>query len=281
MARAKSIMLFLMDGDANGRIAAELSNWTGKAYKIPRNFLQSCIQRKELDAPGIYILLSKGDDDLQPCAYIGESESVFNRLSQHSNQKDFWTEAITFISKDNKLNKAHIKYLENKLYSTAFSVARFNLNNTSTPTRSNISEPEVAEMDEFFDNICLLTNALGCKIFEPIAMLASKTPENIFEINSKGILARGIMTNEGFVVLKDSHFIKKIAPGTQKNESFRSKRHKLISNSELYEDGELLIAARDILFTSPSAAASQVLGRSANGLTEWRTSDGRTLKSIE
>ena len=35
--RGKSINLFLMDGDADGRIKCTLSNWTGVALKIPRS----------------------------------------------------------------------------------------------------------------------------------------------------------------------------------------------------------------------------------------------------
>lgn len=34
--RGKSINLFLMDGEASGRIKCTLANWTGLAYKIPR-----------------------------------------------------------------------------------------------------------------------------------------------------------------------------------------------------------------------------------------------------
>ena len=37
----------------------------------------------------------------------------------------------------------------------------------------------------------------------------------------------------------------------------------------------------ELLFTSPSYAAMFVIGKSANGLTSWKTSDGKTLKSLE
>lgn len=43
MSRGKSINLFLMDGDANGRIKCTLANWTGVAYKIPRTELDKRI----------------------------------------------------------------------------------------------------------------------------------------------------------------------------------------------------------------------------------------------
>ena len=33
MARGKSINMYLMDGDVNGRIKCTLANWTGLAFK--------------------------------------------------------------------------------------------------------------------------------------------------------------------------------------------------------------------------------------------------------
>jgi hypothetical protein len=38
MKRGKSLKIFMMDGIPSGRWMCELSNWTGKAYKIPRTY---------------------------------------------------------------------------------------------------------------------------------------------------------------------------------------------------------------------------------------------------
>jgi len=46
-SRGKSINLFLMDGDAGGRIKCTLANWTGVAYKIPRTELDKCKERRK------------------------------------------------------------------------------------------------------------------------------------------------------------------------------------------------------------------------------------------
>lgn len=45
---------------------------------------------------------------------------ILKRLNQQLNQKEFWNEAIVFISKDENLNKAHTKYLENRLHENRF-----------------------------------------------------------------------------------------------------------------------------------------------------------------
>lgn len=50
---------------------------------------------------------------------------------------------------------------------------------------------------------------------------------------------------------------------------------------KLNDEGTALVFTRDEAFSSPSPAAQAVLGRSANGWDEWKTSDGRTLDQIE
>ena len=52
--RGKSINLYLMDGNSNGRIKCCLSNWTGVAYKIPRTELDKCKDRDDLKQSGVY-----------------------------------------------------------------------------------------------------------------------------------------------------------------------------------------------------------------------------------
>lgn len=39
-ARGKNISVYLMDGDATGRMKATIANWTGVAYRIPRHRLR-------------------------------------------------------------------------------------------------------------------------------------------------------------------------------------------------------------------------------------------------
>ena len=36
MIFGKTIKIFIIDGEPNGRMSCELSNWSGKAYKVPR-----------------------------------------------------------------------------------------------------------------------------------------------------------------------------------------------------------------------------------------------------
>ncbi len=183
-------------------MSCELSNWTGKAYKIPRIKIKDCSDRDDLVSTGVYLLFGKDEDDSDQ-VYIGEAESIIKRLNQHLTQKDFWHESIVFISKDDNLNKAHIKYLENKLYEIAKTANRYKIENNIIPAQSSISEPDRAEMEEFIENIKMLVNTLGHKVFDDKRELKPKQKRNTFFIKvARGADAQGEPTSDGFVVLK-------------------------------------------------------------------------------
>ena len=47
------------------------------------------------------------------------------------------------------------------------------------------------------------------------------------------------------------------------------------------KENDKLIMKRDYLFSSSSSAAMIIMGRSANGLTEWKMKSGKTLQEFE
>jgi len=109
-----TIKLFLPRGDAKSLRTAEISNWSGKAVAAPRTEIDDLLARDELDKAGVYILTGIDPDSGAPRAYIGEAEVIRDRLKIHKN-KDFWVSAMVFVSKDENLTKAHVRYLEGRL----------------------------------------------------------------------------------------------------------------------------------------------------------------------
>ncbi len=275
----KTIKFFLIDGDVNKRISCELSNWTGKAYKIPRILVNKSSDREDLSSPGVYFLLGKSEGYDQPEIYIGEAETIIARIKQHFD-KEFWSEVIVFISKDNNLNKAHIKYLESRLYKIATEVKTYKVINAQEPTQSSISESDTQEMEEFIYNLRLLTNSLGCKAFDAIDTMRDKSQVS-FEIssNAKGRECRGegVRSTNGFVVYKGT----KIAPKIAKSMSSYVKLRERLIKEEIIDSNWLF--TRNYEFSSPSAAAAVILGRSATGLEEWKVKgeNKMTLKKYE
>lgn len=285
MKFGKTIKLFLIDGDTNGRLTCELSNWTGKAYKLPRNLIKICTDRPEIQTTGVYMLLNKSADlSEKGQLYIGEAENIFNRLTQHVKEKDFWNEAIVFISKDDNLNKAHIKYLENRLHDIACSANRYELINNQKPTQSSISESDKAEMEEFLSNILTLISTLGYNAFEQIRQADTKVQpdkeEDLFYITAtRGANGIGKTTSEGFVVFENSQVADPITNSYPK--TMQKLRDTLISEGVIVKENDKLIMKRDYLFSSSSSAAMIIMGRSANGLTEWKMKSGKTLQDFE
>ncbi|MHC0037938.1 GIY-YIG nuclease family protein [Pseudoneobacillus sp. C159] len=93
-ARGKSINLYLMDGEASGRIKCSLANWTGVAYKIPRTELEKCKERNDLKQSGVYFLFGISDTTGENMVYIGQAgarkngEGILNRLQEHKRNID-------------------------------------------------------------------------------------------------------------------------------------------------------------------------------------------------
>lgn len=279
----KKITLFLLDADPDGRIVCELSNWTGKAYRIPRGKVKDCVDRDDLKGTAVYFLFGKAESSTAKAkAYIGEAENAYARLVQHVSEKEFWNESVVFISKDENLNKAHIKYLESRFHDIAVSAGRYDVMNGNTPTRSSISESDQAEMEEFIDYVKMLINTLGYKVFEPLInenTLSTAEIDTLFIRAARGADARGKRVTDGFVVFRGSEIAKDSVVSFPRG--FNALREELLDSEIIQDVGGKLVFSADYLFSSPSTAAAVIMGRSANGLVEWKDKKGRELKAIE
>lgn len=278
MAVGKAITLFLIDADPTGRIAAELYNWTGKVYKIPRIFVKQSALRTDLQKAGVYLLIGRDETNAdKPLVYIGEAEEIYRRISQHQD-RDFWNEVVVCVSKDENLNKAHIKFLEHELYQVLTTVGRANLQNSVVPTRPKISELEQAFLVEFLENLKLLVSTLGYRMFEPLIKAApSGSPKQVYYIQAaRGASAGGVRTSEGMAVLVGSKAAATTVPSTPL--WVTELRQHLIETQVMDKSWTFL---KDHTFASPSTAAAIVMGRNANGLLEWKDDQKRSMKTLE
>lgn len=276
----KTIRLFLVDGTPNGLTTAELSNWTGIGIKVPRIKVREYNTRPEFRKPGVYILIGKGDNN-EDVAYIGEAEVIADRLAHHISNRDFWNEVLFFGSKDQYLNKAGVKYLENRLYELAINAGRYAINQ-NTPTRPELSEAEQAELEEFLSNIKILTAALGHKIFESLDETIDQDETNqliLFCKNGAGACGKGSPSTEGFIVYKDSLFMITEQPSLA--DGIVAERRKMESEGILQIEDSFYKLTKDYIFTSSSRAAAATLARSASGPLEWKTEEGIQLKYLE
>ena len=287
--RGKSVNLYFMDGDSTGRIKCTVPNWTGTTYRIPRTELEKCRGRDDLMQSGVYFLFGATEDTGDLLVYIGQAgirkngEGVLYRLQEHKRNadKDYWTEAVVFTTSNNSFGPTEVSYLEHRFCAMALEAKRYIVKNGNDPNIGNVTEEKESELEEFIDYARLVMGALGHKIFEPLTAKPAEptvpTASNsgvILELKQGAIDAKGQRVSDGFVVLKGS-IIKPELSGKCRDHVKRLREKylsKLDANSVLLED---------LLFTSPSYAASFVVGRDMNGLTAWKTAEGKTLKELE
>lgn len=289
MSYGKSITVYLMDGDSSQRYQVTLDNWNIKAYKIPVGLVAASNSLDSIHTAGVYFLF--GYVEGQKSVYVGEAEDVYRRLTQHIPEKDgyIWDNAVVFIASEiGVLDKARVKYLENRFYNIIKDANSYRLLNRNEPTKSTITKYSEDAMEVVIDNIKLIIPVLGYTPFENLISESEFSSENeeIFYIKNTKLQAKcrfnldiymfnsdnpqsGLMP---FTLLKGSQ-ISNVKSSLRK--SLKQLRQECIDSNAI-KDG---ILQKDLrCFDSASYVAGFVLGRSSNGKIELKTNDGQTFK---
>jgi len=279
ISKGRSLELFFIDGKPDGMLTAQVPfQWTGHVLMTRRSQIKEALDRKETSRTGVYILL--GEDENGPLAYIGETEEIRQRIKQHAQNKDWWDIAILITDSDDQLNKAHVKYLESRLIEIARKIDKVKLENGTTPPLSSLTEAAICNMEGFLENVLLVLPALRIDYF-----LADTRPEikvdkaaeqlanmPIFVLHTKkhDIHATAVLDGGDFIVQAGSQ-AKKDWTGDHKDKTSYWKIHDdLTARGILEENGRHRVFKNDYRFSSPSAAAAVINGRSSNGRTAWK-----------
>ena len=296
MSQGRSIRLFLVDGTPHGLLTAEIMNWTGHVLTGPRGKLSELVQRPECGRTGVYFLVGPdAENSARPQVYIGESDDVGKRLKQHNRTeeqggKDFWEKVCLITSKDQNLTKAHVKVLESLLIQQAQRVGRCTLINGTRHDYIGLPEADQADMAFFLDQIRTVLPVLGFEFLRDASRPPSRdavvgavgsgsqipeSPRFRLTLPKHAITAYGQEVEGEFFVLKGSHARGEWAA---RGHHYERLHQQLCEEGVLVEDEKgLLRFSRDYAFSSPSAAAAMVVGRAANGRTEWkREGSGQT-----
>lgn len=255
----------------------EKSNWTGLGLVCSRADYLLVRRREEWSRPGVYLLTAQPDDVERGRLYVGEADDVGGRVDNHVKNKDFWSTVVAFTSKDDNLNKAHVRYLESRLLALAAKADRVVLLNGTAPPLPRLSEADVAEMEGYLSEMLVVLPLVGVVAFESLERQAPSGQRLV--LTGKGATGTGDDTSEGFVVFEDSlargDEVPSVGAGTTRL------RARLIAGGVLVPDNDALRFTKPYLFDSPSTAAAVLLGRTANGRIEWKDQQGRTLKEAQ
>lgn len=277
----KTIQIFLPSGDPRGIRVAELTTRIVQVIEVPRVLLGDFLKMPESDQVALYFLFGEAQEGDGLSVYIGQTGDLRARLVTHNQKKEFWERALILISRTNSLTQTHALYLEWHCLQAARTAGRYPDLNNNSGSKPHTPPPLAADCLEIFETGKVLLSTLGFPIFDPIGKpLGESSDEELFFYKSSGTDARGIYTQEGFVVLKGSVARKenvKSIVGTS-SEQFRLK---LIASGVMREEGDGLVFQKDHLFHSPSAAGLAVSGRNTNGWVEWKTAKGQSLDAAK
>lgn len=275
----KTMEVFWFDGTGDGIVTAEMSNWSGEAIKIPRKDMDICAKEfDEASGAGVYFLFCEEENTNGDSVYIGETENVLKRLTQHiqdynaGKEKFYWHTAIAFLGKD--LNKANIRFIENELVETAKGLG-VDVLTKNTYKDTVLKKSQKAAAHEFIDNIKVLLQALGY----PILKEGQKETSDTKFLYCKGETAdaKGYVSTNGFMVLKGSHVSDHVSESLKKYVKSYALLRQQLENDGTIVDG---VFQSDYEFKSPSAAADVVKGHSVNGNEAWKTAEGTKLKDL-
>lgn len=181
--------------------------------------MKNCDDLPEIYSPGVYFLFGRDDESGRQFVYVGEGDNVAKRIMQpHSFEKDgnYWTEAVIFVTPDGKLDKARIKYLENRFHAIVVETERYIVKNGNISTQSPVQKKVRDMLEEFIMNARFVMLALGHKVFEP--QPSASTDESADELlyfsrsQGKGGKAVGKIADDGFWGLKEALSILTLHP---------------------------------------------------------------------
>lgn len=152
------------------------SEWDGVILKMTHNaFMKWSIRvDRPIDTAGVYILYANHfDKNLGKSLYIGQSDDVIRRISQHVSAKDYWSSVIIFVSQADWMNIAHVLHIEKTFIEWAKSAHRYKIENRTEGGFCKLGDEDKLRVANYIKPVKLILELAGVDIFE-------KNYDNIF-----------------------------------------------------------------------------------------------------
>lgn len=306
--KARSIRIFLLDGEPDGIRTAQIAMSTIKAIAFKRDQLGLGVKKEfsdDVKKTGVYFLIGTDPANAEKkMAYIGESEEVVRRLNEHKKSiktnaadevtgPDFWEDTVVFVSKDDTLTKSHVRYVEAQLIEVSKQNKSWSFYNGQNPPQTGkLPKEDELAMDEFVDQVKTLTGSLGFDLFKstagkiaPLSMGETKStsaaidsPEFIF--TGKGFYATAIMSGANGEWIVKAGSTARLGEAGAIPKGAQKRRNELITSEVLKVTDTNLLFTTDYAFASSSMAAAVVSGQSVAGPKAWCT-NGKSFSDWE
>ena len=276
----KTIQIFLPQGDPRGIRVAEITTRTIQVVEVPRKLLKEYLTTVGPEQVALYFLVGADEDTSESDVYIGQTGDLKKRLKKHNSSLPSWERVIVAISRTNSMTQTHTLFLEWFCIDQVRKVGRFTDSNKNKGSRPHTPAPLEAECLELFETVSTLLATLGLPLFSTLPSTdRAANDDKLFTCTGSEAKGKGYYTGEGFVVLAGSRGRIESVPSME-NSPHLKVRQEIIDAGILAEIDGMPEFTKDHLFNSPSKAAVVLMGRHANGWTEWKTADGKTLHDI-
>lgn len=213
------------------------------------------------DAPGIYILLQRRDQDGLFGAYVGKAPAgLKNRVGQHVTDKDDWEVAL-LICRDTThgFNSTQAGWLEGRIYQLLKDAVNARVSNQQIPTDNTLAPYERTMLENCVIPISRVLRMLG---FDPSTAEIESTRSSSSSAGGKTARYFGVtvttLLGEGYLTAGE-HVVSLMAAWPGEAVIELSGRMRLLSDGKIYD--------------SPSAAANAT-GASSNGWSFWGVERG-------
>lgn len=265
MPKSRNMSIQFVGGIPDG---IRICRCTGRQFVtivVPRDLLPDAKRIENLPQRGVYYLLMLDRGGVAR-AYAGQTTQGLRRLDDHRANKDWWDLAVMHLAPHEALTLDIVNGLEShaikKLADSGCDVAN------DKPNKIHVNEFDITAIEELYEDIAFRMEALGFALRPPEA---ERPALPVFHTKKRGVRGLGTYDSERqtFTLLPGCE----IDLGT---EPIRSSAREALEG--LVDPGGRLITS--VEFTSPSTAATAVLGGSQNGWTEWVDDEGATLDQV-
>ena len=232
--------------------------------------------------------------------YVGQSDTIINRLSSHKRDKSFWNLALCGFGNYNLEYEIDLRFLEAETYKEIQKNGCYRLANEQKPDVRNIARGTKKHCDAFLSDLKILLQISNNLIFQkPQEDDLAGDDQLLPEASQSGADSQLLQSANQAILLvcRDARhggeaygyyqagqiLVKKGSKANRHNkpslpQSGIKMRQKLINGGILVDQGNSYIFKKDYLFKTPTEAAQVIQSAPANGKTQWVSVDsGRNI----
>lgn len=233
---------------------------------------------KELSQPALYMLTGDAEE-----IYIGVTDNFKNTFENAIRPRILYNRAFVFtlLPGPCTIVGSEFQYLKAVALEKVKQVGNYTVNqNKQSFTKPTLAEHRKEIINEYFDQICFLSDFLGYDMFKSYAVQTTKnSKQDIWVLESKGIFAKAIYKGNKMTLLKGSTVVKDPTPSYKKYKKVNQDRKRKLRKSAM-EQNDFYTLTESIEFKSPTGAAEFCLGSWSNGREVWKNKDGKSINEV-